>query len=411
MTRPVCPARKRSWASALRLGRSSTRLPRLTRVPAIITASVAGSTAASRSGSHHGTSASSPVLSAAAGRGRGGTRRAQRVVHRPVQPRHVLRRELLAAVEDLGGPRVGGPCLCLLLSVIVRIRRVRISSISVESNSEPGLCAASVGWSSRMIGDTSATSSSPAGPASTGQHRCCRQSRAAVASPAGGSVIDTNSPPVQPSSRWAPRNDRRVAVAAAIAPGVRRRRPPTLPRPPTVRCRRPRRLVRRVTGSAARHDEPEPRHPGHLRHGEGRPTDATRGHRRRMTRPAVTVGVLDLRRPVHRDRHRRLAPSVRRAVVTGTSCSTASSQESQRCPSTHRSGTGTNPLCRRRVGPSRACSCRKRSVTVTAARLRWRAAARRPSRAPRPRRLPRRHRGVRGRRTATATGSCRRLAR
>ena len=219
-----------------------------------------------------------------------------------------------------------------------------------------------------MIGDTSATSSSPAGPASTGQHRCCRHSRAAVSSSAGGSVIDTNAPPVQPSSRWAPRNDRRVAAsrrgrADAVDPTAAvRRRPPS---PPGVRRRPPR-------SAAVRDHEPQPRHPVDARHGDGRqlhrrdqgpasPDEPTGGH-------AVGVHeVGDLLTPVDGDRapHDRAARPADGPSSRGTSCSTASSQDSQRCPSTCRSATGTNLPVPSACSTIRACSCRKRSVTVT----------------------------------------------
>src|SRR6185437_13950874 len=53
------PARNMSWASARRApGRSTTRLPRLTSRPPMMTVSVSGDTEASASGFHHGAAAS-----------------------------------------------------------------------------------------------------------------------------------------------------------------------------------------------------------------------------------------------------------------------------------------------------------------------------------------------------------------
>ncbi len=86
-------------------------------------------------------------------------------------------------------------------SVKVITRRVRISSISVESNSAPALSGATSGWSYRMIGETRTTSFVPGGPASTGQQRCCRHSAAAAWASAGGSSSETNPPPVVSISR------------------------------------------------------------------------------------------------------------------------------------------------------------------------------------------------------------------
>ena len=57
-------------------------------------------------------------------------------------------------------------------SVMVITRSVKISSISVESNSAPALSGATSGWSYKMIGEARTTSLVPGGPASTGQHRC-----------------------------------------------------------------------------------------------------------------------------------------------------------------------------------------------------------------------------------------------
>src|SRR5664279_2945595 len=101
-------------------------------------------------------------------------------------------------------------------SVRVITRSVRISSISVESNNAPALSGATAGWSYRMIGDAKTMSERPgpaSDPASTGQQRSCRQSRAAASRPAGGSSSEPNTPRWTPSSRCAPRNDTAVAAS------------------------------------------------------------------------------------------------------------------------------------------------------------------------------------------------------
>ena len=96
-------------------------------------------------------------------------------------------------------------------SVRVSTRRVRISSISVESNIATALSGATAGWSDRMIGAASTTSdvcpSGPPSPASTGQQRCWRQRPAASRASSGGSITETNRAPAAASSRCVPISD------------------------------------------------------------------------------------------------------------------------------------------------------------------------------------------------------------
>ena len=127
-------------------------------------------------------------------------------------------------------------------SVMVITRRVRISSISVESNSAPALSGATSGWSYRMIGDDQHHVGVCPGsrPASTGQQRCWRQRPAASAASAGGSSSETKPRPSASISRWAPISDARMRVVL-VRPARSAR---VLPTP------RSRAAVRAVAGSA-----------------------------------------------------------------------------------------------------------------------------------------------------------------
>src|SRR5580693_4469001 len=127
VTRAVLPAMKMSCASALRLGRNRTWLPRAIPIPFTSTASISGRTALSASGSHQ----SIPS-------GISGTRPAG--IWGPCGSRNTPCRRAMAS----GDMASHWSMICAALgsvaracafssSVIVMTRRVRISSISVQS--------------------------------------------------------------------------------------------------------------------------------------------------------------------------------------------------------------------------------------------------------------------------------------
>ena len=101
---------------------------------------------------------------------------------------------LVAAVDDLRRPAGRWPApRPSPASVMVITRRVRISSISVESNSAPALSRRHLGVvvedDRRAEHDVGA---SPGGPASTGQQRCWRHPAGRLAASGGGSSSETN---------------------------------------------------------------------------------------------------------------------------------------------------------------------------------------------------------------------------
>ena len=100
--RAILSAKNRSWASARRDGCSRTRLPRLTRTPFTSTASMSGCTALSANGSHQSTPSGISGISPES------SWTGVRIAQHAVQVQHRLRRHRVAAVDDLGGPRVGG---------------------------------------------------------------------------------------------------------------------------------------------------------------------------------------------------------------------------------------------------------------------------------------------------------------
>ena len=222
---------------------------------------------------------------------------------------------------------------------------MRISSISVESNSDPGLCAASVGWSSRMIGDD--------------QEHVVLPRRAGEHGPAPLLPAAGRRRPARPAGRSSTRSPRRCSRAAgarrgttagspsALSPGSAGRAGVLDPDPQP-------RTPRRPPGTGA--DATAPRRPGASVAG---PAD-----RRRAVRPTQLGDVLTPVRPRPRTPGRRPS-AVSVVVATRTSCSTASSQRA----SAARRRTGPAPATNSPVASTRwttrACSCRKRSCTVS----------------------------------------------
>ena len=214
VTRAVLPATKMSWASALRLGRNRTRLPRATRTPFTSTASISGRTALSASGSHQSTPSGISGTSPA---------RRVRITQHTVQARHRLGRHRVTVVDDLRGPRIGGPGLGLLL---VGHRHHAQGQDLVDLGAVIQRGVALFGDLGVVVEDDRRDQQHVVGAGRAGQHR-----EAAVLGdtgtprrprPAGGSSSETNWPPTTSAMTWVPIMDRAIA-SSSCRPRRRRR--------------------------------------------------------------------------------------------------------------------------------------------------------------------------------------------